>query len=121
MTQRGAYFARSHVNDSSPARGAVEWQWNLDYNVTTVVAAGMEICTSASTPSRSGARMVSPRPPETAAFRIPSRFSLGERETRPSQTQTLPSFNMAMQHLYDLEPHVTRAVVAVSDFLNRRL
>jgi hypothetical protein len=24
-----SYFGRSHVNDTFPARGAVEWQWTL--------------------------------------------------------------------------------------------
>ncbi len=38
-----SYFGRSHVNDTFPANGAVEWQWTLGQIVTTVVAAGMEI------------------------------------------------------------------------------
>jgi SAM-dependent methyltransferase len=38
-----SYFGRSHVNDTFPARGAVEWQWTLGQIVTTVVAAGLEI------------------------------------------------------------------------------
>jgi SAM-dependent methyltransferase len=38
-----SYFARSHVNDTFPAGGAVEWQWSLGQIVTAVVAAGMEI------------------------------------------------------------------------------
>jgi SAM-dependent methyltransferase len=37
------YFDRSHVNDTFPGNGAVEWQWNLGQIVTTLVAAGMEI------------------------------------------------------------------------------
>jgi SAM-dependent methyltransferase len=37
------YIGRSHVNDTFPARGAVEWQWTLGEIVTTVVAAGMDI------------------------------------------------------------------------------
>ena len=37
------YFGRSHVNDTFPANGAVEWQWNLGQIVTTVVAAGLEV------------------------------------------------------------------------------
>jgi hypothetical protein len=36
-------FGRSHVNDTFPARGAVEWQWTLGEVVTAVVSAGMEI------------------------------------------------------------------------------
>lgn len=37
------YFAPSHINDSFPARGAVEWQRTLGQIVTTVVAAGLEV------------------------------------------------------------------------------
>jgi len=37
------YFGRSHVNDTFPARGSVEWQWTLGEIVTAVVSAGMEI------------------------------------------------------------------------------
>jgi SAM-dependent methyltransferase len=37
------YFARSHVNDSFPANGAVEWQWTLGEIVTAVCRAGLEI------------------------------------------------------------------------------
>jgi SAM-dependent methyltransferase len=37
------YFGRSHVNDTFPAGGAVEWQWTLGDIVTAVVSAGMEI------------------------------------------------------------------------------
>jgi SAM-dependent methyltransferase len=38
-----SYFGRSFVNDTFPAGGAVQWQWNLGQVVTAVVAAGMEI------------------------------------------------------------------------------
>jgi SAM-dependent methyltransferase len=38
-----SYFGRSLVNDTFPARGAVEWQWNLGQIVTAVAAAGMEV------------------------------------------------------------------------------
>ena len=38
-----SYFAGSHVNDTFPARGAVEWQWSLGQVVTAVAAAGLEI------------------------------------------------------------------------------
>lgn len=38
-----SYFGRSHINDTFPANGAVEWQWTLGRIVTTVVEAGMEI------------------------------------------------------------------------------
>jgi hypothetical protein len=37
------YFAGSHVNDTFPARGAVEWQWGLGQVVTAVAAAGLQI------------------------------------------------------------------------------
>lgn len=37
------YFARTHLNDSFPANGAVEWQWRLGDIVTALVAAGLEI------------------------------------------------------------------------------
>lgn len=37
------YFSRSHVNDSFPANGAVEWQWTLGQIVTAVVDAGLEV------------------------------------------------------------------------------
>jgi SAM-dependent methyltransferase len=38
-----SYFGRSHVNDTFPASGAVQWQWTLGQIVTSVVAAGMEV------------------------------------------------------------------------------
>src|SRR6266568_3342833 len=38
-----SYFGRSHVNDTFPGRGAVEWQWTLGEIITAVAAAGMEI------------------------------------------------------------------------------
>jgi hypothetical protein len=38
-----SYFARSHVNDTFPARGAVEWQWSLGQVVTAVAAVGLQI------------------------------------------------------------------------------
>lgn len=38
-----SYFDRSHVNDTFPGNGAVEWQWTLGEIVNTVVAAGMDI------------------------------------------------------------------------------
>ena len=34
----GDYFGRSHVNDTFPARGAVEWQWTLGEIVTAAIA-----------------------------------------------------------------------------------
>jgi SAM-dependent methyltransferase len=38
-----SYFGRSHVNDTFPGNGAVQWQWTLGQIVTTLVDAGMEI------------------------------------------------------------------------------
>lgn len=37
------YFGRSHVNDTYPARGAVEWQWTLGEIVSSVVSADFEV------------------------------------------------------------------------------
>lgn len=37
------YFDRSQVNDTFPARGAVEWQWNLGQIVTALVQAGLQV------------------------------------------------------------------------------
>ncbi|MEU6073866.1 class I SAM-dependent methyltransferase [Micromonospora sp. NPDC047074] len=38
-----SYFARSHINDTFPAGGAVQWQRTLGEVVTTVAAAGLHI------------------------------------------------------------------------------
>ena len=45
-----SYFARSHVNDTFPARGAVEWQHTLGQVVTAVINAGMELLSLAEYP-----------------------------------------------------------------------
>lgn len=37
------YFERSHVNDSFPANGAVEWQATLGEIITAVLGAGLEL------------------------------------------------------------------------------
>lgn len=37
------YFGRSHVNDTFPAHGAVQWQSTLGQVVTAVAAAGLQI------------------------------------------------------------------------------
>lgn len=37
------YFGRSHVNDSFPARGAIQWQWTLGQVVTAIASAGLRI------------------------------------------------------------------------------
>jgi SAM-dependent methyltransferase len=38
-----SYFSPSHQNDTFPARGAVEWQWNLGQIINAVIAAGLEV------------------------------------------------------------------------------
>jgi hypothetical protein len=38
-----SYFGRCHVNDTFPARGAMEWQWTLGQIITAVIAAGLEV------------------------------------------------------------------------------
>jgi SAM-dependent methyltransferase len=38
-----SYFGRSHVNDTYPANGAVEWQWTLGEIVTAVIRAGLAV------------------------------------------------------------------------------
>jgi SAM-dependent methyltransferase len=38
-----SYFGSSHVNDSFPANGAVEWQWTLGRIVTALIDAGLQI------------------------------------------------------------------------------
>ncbi|WP_199180085.1 hypothetical protein [Verrucosispora sp. ts21] len=43
MVPDRSYFAASHVNDTFPGNGAVEWQWNLGQIITAVAVAGMEI------------------------------------------------------------------------------
>jgi SAM-dependent methyltransferase len=45
-----SYFARSHVNDTFPARGTTEWQWTLGQVVTTVITAGLELLSLAEHP-----------------------------------------------------------------------
>ncbi|MEO3748232.1 class I SAM-dependent methyltransferase [Plantactinospora sp. B5E13] len=69
-----SYFGRSHVNDTFPANGAVEWQWTLGQIVTTVVAAGMELLHLAEYPEPFW------RPDDVAAAawegRLPNSFSL---------------------------------------------
>ena len=68
-----SYFARSHVNDTFPARGAVEWQWTLGQVVTAVAAAGMEIAAPRRVPGAVlAARRCLARRPGTGACRTPS-------------------------------------------------
>jgi SAM-dependent methyltransferase len=40
-----SYFAESHINDTFPANGAREWQWNLGQIVTAITAAGLRLKT----------------------------------------------------------------------------
>jgi SAM-dependent methyltransferase len=37
------YFGRCHVNDTYPARGAVEWQWTLGQIINAVIFAGLDV------------------------------------------------------------------------------
>lgn len=37
------YFGRSHVNDTFPAHGAVQWQWTLGQVATAVASVGLQI------------------------------------------------------------------------------
>jgi hypothetical protein len=45
-----SYFARNHVNDTFPAREAVEWQWTLGQVVTAVITTGLELLSLAEYP-----------------------------------------------------------------------
>jgi SAM-dependent methyltransferase len=38
-----SYFSRCHVNDTFPARGAVEWQWTVGQIINAVTEAGLEV------------------------------------------------------------------------------
>ena len=40
-----SYFSRSHVNDTYPAGGALEWQWTLGEIVTAIAEAELELVT----------------------------------------------------------------------------
>jgi SAM-dependent methyltransferase len=44
------YVARSHLNDSYPARGATQWQHTLGQVVTAVITAGLELVSLAEYP-----------------------------------------------------------------------
>jgi SAM-dependent methyltransferase len=37
------YFGASHVNDTFPARGTIEWQWTLGEIINAVISAGLEV------------------------------------------------------------------------------
>lgn len=76
------YFGRSHINDSFPANGSVEWQWTLGQIVTAVVDAGLEV--------RQVTEHAEPfwRPGGTDAAawrgRLPNTFSLLARRPAPA-------------------------------------
>jgi len=78
-----SYFARSHVNDTFPARGAVEWQWTLGQVVSAVAAAGMEILHLGEYPEP----FWRPGGVSAAAWsgRLPNSFALLARRTRLQQ------------------------------------
>ena len=78
-----SYFARSHVNDTFPARGATEWQHTLGEVVTAVITAGMELLSLAEYPEpfwRPGG--VTP-PPGTVACPTPTACSPAAGQPRP--------------------------------------
>jgi len=69
-----SYFARSHVNDTFPARGATEWQWTLGQIVTAVIGASMELLSLSEYPEP----FWKPGGVQAAAWegRLPNSFSL---------------------------------------------
>ena len=71
--------ARSHANDSFPARGATEWQWALGQVVTAVVASGLELLSLGEYPEP----FWKPGNVRAAAWdgRLPNSFSLLARRT----------------------------------------
>jgi SAM-dependent methyltransferase len=77
-----SYFARSHVNDTFPAHGAVEWQATMGEIINAVIAAGLEL--------RYVAEYAEPfwRPDDVSAAawqgRLPNSFALIARNTRRS-------------------------------------
>ena len=75
-----SYFGRCHVNDTFPARGAVEWQWTLGEIINAVISAGLDVVHVAEHPEPFR------RPPdvEAAAWRgqLPNSFTLLARHTR---------------------------------------
>jgi len=75
-----SYFAGSHVNDTFPARGAVEWQWSLGQVVTAVAAAGLQMMHLGEHPEP----FWRPDGISAAAWdgRLPNTFALLARRTR---------------------------------------
>jgi SAM-dependent methyltransferase len=76
-----SYFARSHSNDTYPARGATEWQWTLGQIITAVIAAGLEIRHLAEHPEP----FWQPDGVTAAAWqgRLPNTYSLLARRRQP--------------------------------------
>jgi SAM-dependent methyltransferase len=74
------YFGRCHVNDTYPARGAVEWQWTLGEIINAVIAAGLEVLHLAEHPEP----FWWPGGIDAAAWRgqLPNSFTLLARCTR---------------------------------------
>lgn len=79
------YFARCHINDTFPARGAVEWQATLAEIINTVLGAGLEL--------RYVAEYAEPfwRPDGVAAAawqgQLPNAFALIARRRNPHRDQ----------------------------------
>ena len=80
IRQDRSYFAGSHVNDTFPGRGAIEWQWSLGQVVTAVVAAGLQIVHLGEYPEP----FWYPGGVSAAAWdgRLPNTFALLARRTR---------------------------------------
>ncbi len=74
------YFGRWHVNDTFPARGAVEWQWTLGEIINAVISAGLDVLHVAEHPEP----FWRPQNVEAAAWRgqLPNSFTLLARHTR---------------------------------------
>ncbi|GGS33971.1 class I SAM-dependent methyltransferase [Actinokineospora fastidiosa] len=72
------YFARSHVNDTFPANGAVEWQATLSDVITAVLAANLDLLHLAEHPDP----FWRPHNTNAAAWRgqLPNTFSLLARK-----------------------------------------
>ncbi|MET0134543.1 MAG: methyltransferase domain-containing protein [Kibdelosporangium sp.] len=76
------YFAPSHVNDTFPGHGAVEWQWTLGQIVTTLVESGLRILNLTEYPEPFW------RPDVAAAAwdgRLPNSFALLAQDQRESR------------------------------------
>ncbi len=69
-----SYFGPWHVNDTFPARGAVEWQWTLGQIITAVISAGLTVLHVAEHPEP----FWRPLDADAAAWRgrLPNTFSM---------------------------------------------